>query len=589
MPSPTPASTHTYTYVLDQNGIEVNKHLGVSRDRRYGLPVYTGVHAHLPVHLNRYRALPHTWGAHVERELNGLPVTAVASTAPTLRTYQHEPVEGIVAAYAEELPGFVLAYPTGSGKTTMAIAAINRVAASLPVPTTATPVLPDRPLRVVVLTTHSHQGTWRKEITEHGTGVVEWIVLNHHDSRIDRLFDHAGSPLAQFDVVVTDEAQHFAHEDTKRSRAWRRLVRWTDASGPKAFVLNLSATIATTPSETVTSAPMLAVAAGVPMPDIDRPESDYDTWLRSTLGLGDYRGPGRWSHLDGEEEIHRLTGLLYSGRVGTTCSRTELGLLEQPRRYEFIELDAGERALYDACDWDAVCAHYSLPKKPPYDMDDDDPRKIYLEQMMSASRIKVKYVAELAVREVLAGRKVIIPVWYAETATGLVDKINEIDRDRGVLASVDPGALGHLATSLTGAKVKLADREGTIRAFQGGDPRVIVTSIVEAVSLHANQYAGGPRRRDGTYRDADGLERVTLFGDVLCGGKKAFQAEGRGTRENEVAEAVYLIAKDTREVPSMARMFGKLADTRSMSTKSSEQAHDYDLHSFTRMADALEA
>ena len=573
-----------YTYVVADG----TKTPGSQWYRPYGVRVYDSSNGAIPPALAGRTPKEHTWGKHLQRRLNdeayAPPTTAVVPMS--LRDYQTPRVEEIVAAHADGAPGYLLSYPTGSGKTYISVAALNRM----------------RPRRVLVIAPVSHLAGWRSVISRHADGPTEWVVINpdrlhtlfmlDEDDPLD-LMDvpedervayaiNRGRVITEFDVVVTDESQILAHADTGRASLWRRLIGWRDdGRPPRAFTLNLSATAWSHPQETASAAPLLASAKGIETPTERILLLEYPGWLRQKVGVDLRQQDGKWDWRDHTAGVRELTGLLFNHGLGATASREDLGLPNQERGIWYIDLPEADRQLYDA-EWTEFARQSGY--SPTDVAEPSTGREAYLRAVQKAAIIKAPYVAELVTDYLQDGYQVVLAAWFQQTLRALYDEVNSAAARRQL--RVPPArqwALTLAGTSGDGTQTSPEKRDAAIRMFQSGLVTVLVTSVSEAISLHAGQQRGGINHQDAT--DAP---RVTIFGDVLHGGKKAFQAEGRAARDGRHAEAIYCIASGTKEVKAFAGSFRSLANTRALTSDGGQLLTDADIRSFTEMATELE-
>lgn len=564
-----------YTYVLDG----ATQYPGTSRDDRYGVKTYHSKSGNLPPGLRHAVAEPHTWEAHIQRLLNHDPAEPNTGTGVTPRNdRQSTLIDSIVAAHTERKPGFVMSYPTGFGKTYVTIAAVNTI----------------KPTRVLVIAPLAYLDGWRNAITAAATGTTEWVVLNpdrlphtfrmpdgmpplhtYLDARADAALDD-GIPITDFDVVITDEAQALAHIDSQRTRLWQRLVGWDDNGGnPRAFTINLSATNWSTPAETVSAAHILAATKNLPVPSLLETEVAYDQWLHDNFGLTYTHENQKWRWDQNTQDLEKLTRALYSQGMGAAANRNSLGMPDQQRTLHPIYLTASELLLYPQS-WrsflEARALDGSRAEEPT------DPRSQYQRNIQKAALIKAPYVAELVVDYLDRGYQVIVPAWLGTTISELS---RHITRHANLRLGDSPS--GRWVISLTGEDTGKV-RDTKIRGFQGGYFPVIITSVTTGISLHAKQERG---TFDG--RPATAAPRVTIFGDVRWGGKQSIQAEGRGARDGEEAEAIYCVAMGTAEVQAMANVFRNLADTKALAVEAGHALSDADIVSFSEMAEELEA
>lgn len=568
-----------YTHVLDHTSMQ---YPGTRRHPDYGLRVYRTKSDTPPRGLHPYLARPHTWEAHVQRLINNetAPTRAGAGVTPR-NDKQATMIDGIAAAYHDSKPGYVVSYPTGFGKTYTAVAAVNKIA----------------PARALVITPLAYVDGWRSVIEKHATGSTEWVVINpdrltilfrtnpgypalhtyHHDDRTTVALE-TGMPVTQFDIVITDEAQILANSDSNRTRLWQALVGWDNAgNAPAAFTLNLSATNWSHPMETVSAAHILAASKNLPVPSTLELRTDYEQWLRDNFGLSYTSGvQGRWRWDKNTADLDRLAEALYEKGMGAAAGRDDLGMAPQARSVHHITLSASERDRYPQS-WKAFLLEQGLPGSDTA-VESADVRSRYMRQIQKAAIIKAPYVADLVVDYLERGYQVIVPAWLTHTINQLSRLIQQKATDR-LGKAPEPG---RWAIDLTG-KDTGETRDIKIRGFQSGYFPCIITSVATSISLHANEKGGG---LDG--ERATSAPRVTIFGDVRWGGKQSIQAEGRGARDGEEADAIYCVALDTAEVKAMSRVFRALSNTKALGLGKGMALSNKDIEAFSALADELE-
>lgn len=554
---------------------------GVERDPDYGVLTYTTARGKLPTRFDPYTPGPHTWERCAQRLVNGeayTPPTGLRRRPVIYRgDYQREAVTEIVAARTAGHGGYPLALPTGSGKTIIAIEAVNQM----------------RPASVLVVSTLTHAPTWRRTISTHGDPHIEWVVTNPdqlgallhvpgrkiHSLDVEtrnRVAATHGDPFVPWDVIVCDEAHMLATADSERSQLWRRHARWGD-DGPKAFTLNLSATPWTAPVETSSVAHILARHSGLDAPDAFTVTHDYPNWLRK-LGfqlLHDVHGRWRWDN--NPSDTQHLTRLLFTNGWGMSRDAEQLGIDPQPRTLHPIHLDADERALYEAS-WADFQARWHPDKAPQSQVVEPGVAlSRMLRNVQKASLVKAPHVADIVAQLVRDGHQVIVPAWYSDTAHELGIHIAR------ALATVPtpPEAPKPVVYVMTGQDSAVA-REEKRRRFQSGIAKVLVTSVIESINLHAGEHGGGVDGEDATI-----APRVTVFADAFTGGKRAFQAEGRGSRDGQLAPVIYTYAADTTEQAWLHAMFLALANTKALSFDG-ERPTQHDISSFMRLAQQLD-
>ena len=564
----------SYTFVLTG---DARRHPGVHTHPTYGVSTYTGTS--LPASLDESRAPSHSLEAFIETLINSpAPPHTNPGTAPMLTHGQEEVVGDIVTAQAAGLPGFILAYPTGSGKTVMAIETVNRLGLD----------------RVLVIVPKRAISQWRATLDRFATGHTRWIVINPerlyslftlpgargmhtlpYESRAELAYDIGSLLVSSFDMVITDEAHGFANGTTARTQLWMKVVGWHDnGARPDAFTLNMSATPWSAPRETVHSAHIIAHAVGAPVPDMYSVRTDYLSWLKSTLSLNhNLTGYREWSWHLNLSDVDVLARHIYAQGMGSAADRTSVGLPVQTRSLTRLTLSAKDYA-----DTELLWAEFLAEYNPDVlaETGFDDIRESHVGKIQQIGKIKAPYVAHLVVDQLERGRQVVVPAWHHV----VVDALEKaIEREAAARLGASPQ---RRVLSITGHDTA-TEQAVKVRGFQSGVFPVIITSTTQAINLHAGEVGGGLGGEDATT-----AERVTIFGDALAGGKRAFQAEGRATRQQTIAHAIYTVADNTMEEQALARIFRRLTNTRALTNQSVDAVMtDADIASFSALADAL--
>lgn len=539
----------TYTWVLDPTAM--SDYPGVSLDPDWCARIYRG--PELPAGLADVAARPHSWERYVQDTINNTPPrTPRRSAALELRPYQAAQSERIQAAYGAGAPGYLLNFPTGSGKTPISIHAADAIrdAGS-----------------VLVITKLTTIPAWRAAIERFGSHKHRWVVLN--PERLWKVFSHPRKRMAQipgnlrlqaaadqgisriaWDIVIVDEAQMLARSESLRNQIVERLER--------QFCILATATPFSEPDETYYVKDLLAYAAGIDPPG---PDDDYSEWLRR-LGLRlSNDSTGRWRHDANISDVSRLTSLLYDRGVGVAAAAADLDLPTQDRRLMPIELAPAEHAEYDKA-WLEFLADNDLSLKnmvePSMGM------TIALRNLQKASLLKAPYVAEIVADYVADGYQVAVPAFFLNTVHELARHIAAALRKRRLPDRVVE-MTGEDVAGLSGGHDR---RERKRQAFQLGAALVAVYNAYEGINLHAGEH-----NVDGKGHDATATPRVSVMADVLAGGKRLLQAEGRTQRDGQHSPAVYPYAVDTAEQVWLSKVFAACANTRALSRGNTDAEH----------------
>ncbi|MFI8504955.1 DEAD/DEAH box helicase family protein [Streptomyces sp. NPDC085524] len=537
---------------------------GVARNRRWLVDVFQAQEGRgLPRGLVPFEAPSHSWERFVQHELNRhVPVPRrQQGTMPALHEYQQEQVMRLVAARRHGSPGYLWALPTGSGKTPMAVRAVCASAER-------------SPQKILVITRLSVIPAWRATIDSFATAHHRWVVVN--PERLWRLLDHPDADLGRlrgdqaarlvaqegtsrvdWDTVVVDECHMLANPESRRAMTVRRLLERSD--GERAFALWASATPFSVPEESAYLGRLISHAAGVAEPADD---GDYRLWLKE-LGLrlnNDRRG--RWYHRFNRPDVARLRELLFESGVGSAATPGDLNLPQQQREVVPIVLSEAERLRYNRA-WEQFRRSEGLAAFT--DSNPDSYRVEALHRVQKASLVKAPHVARIVVEQVRRGRQVVVPMWFVESIDEVAVLIARALRDAG---------LNDRVVAITGRDTELRERKRV--AFQSGEALVVVLNALEGINLHAGEVNTNGRGGRATH-----TPRVCVIADVLTGGKRALQAEGRTQRDGRSAPVIYAYAAGTGEAEWTAATFRSLSNTLSLTT------NDRDSAMFARLADEI--
>ncbi|MEU0100407.1 DEAD/DEAH box helicase family protein [Streptomyces sp. NPDC006267] len=517
---------------------------GIRWDARWRLPVYRG--RRLPRALLPYAARLHSLEWLVQDILNGrLPPPPAERERPALRDHQVQPVRLMAQAHASGAPGFLLAYPTGSGKTAMLINAV------LDLPEVKT---------VLAVTKLDVVPAWRSAISYFGSGGKRWVVI--HPEQLWRLFDHpvwrfnslpadkaagyateGGIPRVRFDAVIVDESHMMVSPDSVRSRLIDRLVLPDRVTRCRPWFARASASPFSSPEETSYVSDLLAHVAEVPAPG-RLSMADHRTWLQKHFDFALNTGQdGRWDHSLSGTDVKGIESLLFSGAVGTTATAEQIGLPTLTRELRPVELSPEDRDRYEVA-WTHFRALHGLDVGDGT-VDDTSPA---LRQVQKASLLKAPKVAEIVAGLVEDGYQVVVPAWYLDNVSAL---------SRLTAAALAARGLPDRVVEITGASRGL--REMKRQAFQAGQALVAVVNSLEGINLHAGERGGA-----GNGKDATKTPRACVIADVLTGGKRSLQAEGRTQRDGERSLTLYVYAEGTTEQQWLARMLRATAGTQAL-------------------------
>ena len=549
MPHAAGAASRSPVHVLLTEALQ---YPDVSRHPNWGLPVYYG--QRLPAALARYAATPHSLEHLVEDLLNETPAAASAAGGlrPQLRPHQIPRVKAIQDAQVANAPGFLLVSPTGSGKTAMVLTALSRLPVELVLVITTLSMVPVWQLAIDYFCEADARRRWVVTNPEKLVRLFEHPQLRLHDLPSDeaaRFAEQWGNSRLSWDAVVLDESQMAADPQSIRSRLLYRLTH--PQAGKKPFFIPTSATPFSNLAETAYAADLIAHAARTAPPQT-LAGAEYLDWLHC-LRLT----PGKGRAV--ADPTEKVKALLYRGGVGASASQEELGLPPQHREIHAIRLTAKDHAHYEAT-WEEFRRRHGLTVNEDL-VAETDHRASALRRIQKASLLKAPYVARHVAELVGRGCQVIVPAWFLENVNRLHECITHELSSRGLPDKV---------VAITGEAPGLRERKRA--AFQTGRALVCVTNVVQGMNLQASEANVA-----GTGQAATGSPRVTVFADVLTGGKKLLQGEGRGQRDGQEAPAHYLIAEGTTETRWLANALRAVAGTQELAHAPDDAAALYAL------------
>jgi hypothetical protein len=364
-------------------------------------------------------------------------------------------------------------------------------------------------MNVLVLCPLSVVAHWKRSLEHAGTGGNNWCVINY--DRVKNLLDvpqtaldakrtrtrnkriaQKGTSLINWDVVICDESHRLKNPLSQRSAAVANVIGKKDP----AFVIYLSATAGQNPLELAYLAPLLAYATKTSV----RSMADFEHWCREQ-GLAVRKGRfGGWTWERNEPDLHAVRAMLFEGRrpVGLRRRPQDLAGWPELNRVLFeIELDTDERWLYEQA-WDEFRAQMAMIAAGDTT---HNPMVLALRFRQKASLIRVRHTAAAVADLLDDGLQVAVSVNFRDTATAL----NEHLTARGVASVIISGG------------EEPALREQRRIAFQQGDTPVVIFTVTEGISLHANEQAV----------NATDTTRALLIHDIRWSALDMAQIEGR--------------------------------------------------------------
>lgn len=484
----------------------------------------------LPKQLEPYVPPVYSWGWWLSHDLTP-PAVRPEPTRIELRPHQQEAADAIVESRRRGRPGFLLADSVGLGKTYTAIAGADRLGEGLD---------------ILVLCPLSVVPHWVRSIRRLDSGRNRWCVVNY--DRAKRLLEapkfaaeakrartrnrrHArhGKRMVDWDVVICDESHRLKNPSTQTFSAVENL-----AGRGAAFRIWISATAGQNPLELAYLSPLLAQLTGCSVRDL----ADFEAWCQRQ-GIKVRRGRfGQWEWERNERDLAFMRRLLFEQEPPAGLRRRPEDLAGWPeivRAAVPVALSRRDRELYDKA-WQEFRRQVGLPGKG---RDSSNPLVAALRFRQKASLVRAPYTAQLVDDLLKDGLAVAVSVEFLDTVRELVGAL----RSRGVDA-----------VTITG-EMAPADREAARVKFQTGEARVVVFTVTEGISLHAE---------DRSVDDPSSDPRALVVHDIRWSALSMSQVEGRCHRDGQSAVAYYTFAEGTVEERVVSTVLDRLNDMASM-------------------------
>ena len=509
----------------------------------------------LPVALEPYRSLNYSLERWVEEELNGTR-TRIPRPASFMKPRKHQQtaIKRIMSACKAGWRGFVLADTTGLGKSLEAIIAAYAVAQ-------IKGFTPDRPANVLIMAPKAVVPHWRNTVLYSGVdSLLRIVVINYDQSK--KLLDEPasavnaartrtknkntalyGTPTIKWDIILSDEA-HKLKNISQRSNSFNKIARYGDTPEKAPFIIWLSATIGQNPLELGYLAPLVAQITGTRGITM----KEWGKWLISqgyhvTESTG---GSFNWVQIKKDatpeqkeeaqekmnQDILRLSELLFSESSPSIRRRPQdiAGWPEQTLIPLPIQLNHEENKQYLAA-WNEFRKYMHLH---PRGKNPAGGLAATLRFQQKSSLLTAGYTADYATDLLENGLQVAISVKFIETLDALKQTLEK---------------KGYTVVEFSGRNTDVREQERL--RFQRGEAQVIIFTVVEGISLHANELLP-----DGTHASA--AERALLVHDMRYSGIEMVQINGRTHRDGENSNAWYMYTENTIEEKILHTMLRRM-------------------------------
>ena len=512
----------------------------------------------LPMGLVPYASADYSWERYLEDDINGhVKPVAVSPVTFTPRVHQVEAATRIRQVAARGYRGFVEADNVGLGKTISVLEGVYGVARDR----AATTMLVMCPKSVI-----PH---WRRTIAALGDRGLRIVVINYDQAKKlltvpetaaaaartrtrNKRIAANGQPVVNWDIVVFDESHKCSNSSSQRSQAAARIARYAASAKTAPFVVWASATAGQNPAELGYLAPLFAQLTGASKSDL----KDFGQWLANEGYAVTYNTrfekwewgkplvdltPRQLADFEAHKahDLHRIHALLFTGPDAPAIRRQPSDIAGWPEIQRIphpVELDAEARRLYQQA-WTEFRRDMKLFAKG---RDPKGGEAARLRFRQKASLIRVPGTVDLVTDLLDNGHQVAVSVEFLETLDALRTQLAEL--------KVSVAEFSGRNTTM---------RESERLRFQRGEASVIIFTVTEGISLHANEMLPDATR-------ATAAQRSMLVHDPRYSGIDAVQIEGRCHRDGENANAFYLYAEDTVEERIVQTSIGRIATMQTM-------------------------
>lgn len=528
------------------------KHRGLKYHSDKKIWVYKG--ATLPASLRVFKSLDFSYERWREDELNGIvSPTSRGATTFTPREHQVEGAKAIYKAYNQGWGDMLVADQTGLGKTLTALSGITAVARKAGFTNSNRGTL-------LIVAPKGVMPVWRQTIQNYPASteylrplIISWHQLNKllttpSNAKVakrrrtkNRNTAKYGKPVINWDYVIFDEAHYAKNYGTSTMSLAAENVAQLDkkyVQGKSPFVLHVTATPGSSPLNFSLMSRMLStllLRGNQAVTDnkahlLNVPPSQWAPFLFK-LGFDVREGKVEWrwapnpwgGNSDDPEEQEKYQIALAKVRERQREDAMRIGKALKSKNAPFLmrkpeelrnwpkqqtialpaELSIAQRPIYEEA-WNVFRSFLNLTPKGK------DPIGALAETLrfrQKSSLLKVEQMLENVIDDVEAGKQVFISCEFIET----IDRYKE-----ALLKKRIPVA------EISGRNVD--ERENERIRFQKGEAKVILSTVVAGISLHA-----GETLPDGT--KATPTERITYIHDIRQNPLNTVQALGRCHRD----------------------------------------------------------
>ena len=541
----------------------------------------------LPPELRPFQSIEFSRERWHEDEKNGLVSPISPGEAQfTPKPHQLEAAKKIAAAYQEGWPGFLLADKTGIGKTLSTLVGLSLISKiegrNIGKKATVLIVCPKGAIPV-----------WRQTLRNYRMShpFLRPLIINYQQlqklltsppqarvnpkkSRKSRQIARDGLPMISFDYIIFDEAHYLKNYPSSNISIIAARIAALDKpyrKGSSPFVIFSTATPGSTPLN-------FSVMAGFVSKLINPKNTkhvgpkEWGEFLISegfavTKGKSAYNWAtvpwfGKESDTPAEKAKYaksvadaKLKQRKDAQRIGRALTspnapfimRSPKNIAGWPEQQLIpipIELSSKQKQYYKEA-WTQFRTWLNLTPT------NKDPKSALVQQLryrQKTSLLRVEALAEMAKDWVDEGKQVYISVEFIETVDMFLEAFAK--------AKISVAEISGRTT---------AERENERIRFQKGEALIAISTVVEAISLHAGEILP-----DGT--KASSAERVSILADIRQNPLNSLQALGRAHRNGENSVAYIPYIEDTVDKKIVDSFVNKVANQEIMTGKSLEEA-----------------
>jgi SNF2 family DNA or RNA helicase len=494
----------------------------------------------VPVELSGFQPKLLSYGAKIERELNGYPAP-ILNPEKEIKLHAHQKTcsKLLCQDFTEKLPGFLVADETGLGKTIETWHAILEISK-----------IENRALKILITGPIGAMEAWRETIRWMGSGQVHQkaneITLLNYD-RLKALFKDDklqaksikgvakyGKPES-FDIIVFDESHYLKNPDSGRTKLAKKLEEHAK------FCIWISATAGQNPLELHYLSKLFAFLTQSKNASI---ETDYEHWCQKQ-GISLARGKfGKWNWQKKPEDYRILNQILYGkkhGAIRRTCKDIEgwpeLQRIPRPHYFTPQEMQSYKT------DWDTFLQALEEDKLDRLKGKKDTAKGIaQLGRLrQKASLLRIASTTALAEELLENGYQVAISVQYHKTLQALKETLGK----------------NYKVGEFSGANEP--DREEERKRYHAGIYDVLLFTVESSISLHQIQDTDKPKTQ--------------INHDLRWSGIQQEQIDGRSHRNGRHAPVYWCFTKDTIEEKVATILLEKLEGMNTIQGGNAEFEH----------------